>query len=235
MNRGSSSARGREGKAGQLASSHVLNIDSSPSRYTVERTIPSHPPDALIGDLGTSVEPPSKSLSSNGRELSVGIPTDGTAISPRGQASIHLARGGNHGVRTARCPEPFGTDNSNPIRRSSLSPDPLTCEVDGEHETTVDRVTEALNGDGGSEDEIDQEMEDSSEPDVSDGEMDDIDEPDDQLTLGQFQEVLRKESLVLKIQASADNAHKKGRMDSDSSGVQPSDYLFLLVLFLFIG
>lgn len=53
-------------------------------------------------------------------------------------------RGGKTQIRMARVLEPLGYDASDPILRSSLSPDLCAGEVDGEHQGIMERVARAL-------------------------------------------------------------------------------------------
>ena len=120
-------------------------------------------------------------------------------------------------VRVARNAERKGFEVENPIVMMA----PVLRQGDeGEtHQSMVERVVEAIKPAKKSQDSADQPMTDS-ESSEEDSEMEDL--ADDQLTLGQFQDGVRKEALVRKGGITSSSSHKKGRVDDGGSNIIPS-------------
>lgn len=106
---------------------------------------------------------------------------------------------------------------SPPILRSSILPHPpLPSSVDSDvHLMIVEKVSAAL--DEGDMEEDSNTEEGSSEDDKEDEVMSDNDDPDDSMTLVQYQDEARHESLIRKGLYATNCSQKKGRVKPKGS------------------
>lgn len=94
----------------------------------------------------------------------------------------------------------------------------------------VDRVTRDLDPEQ-VENDSNQKMEEF-ESSNDDSKMEE--EPTDSLTLGRYQDNVRKEALARKGLASALESHKKGRLELDSGGSNRSSSRILFLCFIYL-